>query len=148
MDGGQSWQPTEFLDDVDRLEVNEQGHIYVGTEHDGIQRSTDGGTSWTPVMASDSMIMSFAFNSSGHVFAGGGGIARSVDEGNTWTFLANSPRQAYVITIAVLAQDHLLVGLLSLGGDSGVFRSTDNGETWVQSGLSGIGVYVLLNAEL
>ncbi len=148
VDGGESWQPTAFVDDVDRLDVNAQGHIYVGTEHDGIQRSIDGGASWTQVMASDSMIMSFAFNSTGHVFAGSGGIARSVDEGNTWTFLANSPRQAYVITFAVLAQDHLLAGLLAFGGDSGVFRSTDNGETWVQSGLSGMNVYVLLNAEL
>ena len=148
VDGGQSWQPTGFLDDVDRLEVNGQGHIYIGTELDGIQRSTDGGATWTQVMTSDFMIMSFAFNSSGHVFAGGGGIARSVDGGNTWTMLTGSPRQAYVITFAVVEQDHLLAGLLPCGDDTGVFRSIDNGETWVQSGLSGIGVYVLLNTEL
>lgn len=61
--------------------------------------------------------------------------------------LSNSPRQAYVIAFAVLAQDHLLAGLLTFGGDSGVFRSTDNGETWVQSGLQDMNVYVLLNAE-
>lgn len=148
VDAGRSWQPTGFLDDVDRLAINEQGHLYVGTEHDGIQRSTDGGTSWTQVMASDTMIMSFAFNSVGHVFVGSGGIARSLDGGTTWTILPNSPRQAYVVTFVVLDQDHLLAGLFPFGGDSGVFRSMDNGETWVQSGLEGLGVYVLLNAEL
>ena len=148
VDRGESWQPTGFLDDVDRLDVNEQGHIYIGTEHDGIQRSTDGGVNWAQIMTSSSMIMSFAFNSTGHVFAGGGGIARSEDGGSTWTMLSTSPRQAYIVTFAVLAQDHLLAGLFPFEGDSGVFRSTDNGETWVQSGLCGLGVYVLLNAEL
>lgn len=147
VDRGESWQPTGFLDDVDRLDVNGQGHIYVGTELDGIQRSTDGGVNWVQLMASDSMVMSFGFNSTGDVFAGGGGIARSVDGGTTWTILPGSPRQAYVVTFAVSAQDHLLAGLLTFGGDSGVFRSTDNGETWIQSGLEGTDVYVLLNAQ-
>ena len=45
---------------------------------------------WEPVNSSPGgTISAFAFNASGDIFAGGSGVHRSMDNGNSWTFLGN-----------------------------------------------------------
>ena len=147
-DGGDSWLPTGFIDDVDAVGVD-GGHIYVGTEHDGIFRSPDGGATFTHVLQANAMVLPFAFNSRGYIFAGSGGVWRSIDDGLTWSPMLNSPPQAYVLTMLVDSQDQILAGLLPFGdGASGVFRSSDDGETWAPSGLAGMDVYALASAAV
>ena len=146
--GGDSWSATGFRNGVDAVGVNDGGGIFVGTEHDGIFRSTDGGATFVQVFEAEAMVLSFAFNSRGYIFAGSGGIWRSVDEAATWSAMLGSPPHAYVLALLVDSKDHILAGLLPHGdGASGVFRSTDDGQTWVQSGLEGTAIYGLTSAQ-
>lgn len=146
-DGGDSWLPTGFTDDVDAVGAD-GAQIYVGTEHDGIFRSTDRGASFTQVLQANAMVLSFAFNSRGYIFAGSGGVWRSIDDAATWSPMLNSSPQAYVLAMLVDSEDQILAGLLPFGdGASGVFRSSDDGERWAPSGLAGMDVYALASAR-
>ena len=146
--GGDSWLATGFRNGVDAVGVNDGGCIFVGTEHDGIFRSTDGGATFVQVFEAEAMVLSFAFNSRGYIFAGSGGVWRSVDDAVTWSPMLSSPPHAYVLALLVDSKDHILAGLLPHGdGASGVFRSSDDGVTWVQSGISGMDVYDLASVR-
>jgi ligand-binding sensor domain-containing protein len=84
------------------------------------------------------IIQSFAINSNGDIFAGtsGGGVYRSIDNGDSWTIansgLASFSVQALVINaLAINSNRDIFAGTR---GD-GVFRSTDNGDSWTATDL-------------
>jgi len=75
-------------------------------------------------------------NHNGQIFAAtrGGGVFRSIDNGDNWVAVNNGLTNLEVFALAINAEGHLFAGTL---GD-GVFRSTDNGKNWTQinSGLT------------
>lgn len=97
----------------------------------GIYRSTDGGNSWSPVLAGKSAVLTIAFSSFSPqvVLAGtrGGGAFISTDGGAKWSAVAGlDGRQvrafAFARSVVVAATDR------------GVYSSSD-GTSWAQSGL-------------
>jgi photosystem II stability/assembly factor-like uncharacterized protein len=75
------------------------------------------------------VVTSFASNSQGQIFAGGGasGLYRSSDNGLTWAPLTLKPTNFGTRAIAIDSS-----GWIFLGGDFGVSRSTDNGVNWTR----------------
>src|SRR4030095_14512901 len=69
-----------------------------------------------------------ARNAIGHVFVGtqGGGVFRSIDNGESWTGINNGLTATNVRALAISPVDHVFSGTFG-----GVFRSTDNGDHWI-----------------
>mgnify|MGYP003349258574 FL=1 len=139
MDTNKYWIPSY----VNSLLVNSSGHIFAGTEVDGLFRSTDNGVSWSQINSglTDGTIFSLALNSSGKIFAGTNqsGIFTSTNNGNNWSSSGLANENVYAIVIN--SSGYIFAGT---GGD-GIFRSTDNGNNWsgVNSGLTNTNVYSL-----
>jgi photosystem II stability/assembly factor-like uncharacterized protein len=130
--------------------------VLVGGATGGIWRSTDGGTSFTPVSDNqvDLAVGSIAFAPSNPtiVYAGmgdqaggyvGSGVLKSTDSGQTWTRIsgASLPSPGRITKIAVNPTDPNQVyatQFTSQVGPGGFFRSTDGGVTWTQT-LPGLG---------
>src|SRR5437879_5804791 len=118
--------------------------VYLGTADGILYRSRDGGLSWRRTqpgfllrgMSLDQIVVDAA----GGVLVGywevtgpGGGVARSGDEGRTFTILPEIGGQS-VRALAVAPSDpHVLVA----GTLSGVFRSLDGGSSWQRISATG-----------
>jgi len=146
-DNGDHWKYVHLNDDIQVISFasNSRGHIFAGTHQYNagiaqIFRSTDAGVHWTPrkISSTDFLeIYSLAINANGHIFAGADkNIFRSMDNGATWTSIANTPAEVH--SIVINSKGHLFAGTL------GVLRSIDNGNSWtsVDEGLLGIGFRV------
>lgn len=123
--------------------VNDNNHVFVGTDGGGVFRSTDGGNHWTDVGLRRLHVRALAIDAHGHLFAGTifDGVFRSMDNGDTWTQLnsgfANtgtpeSPRYT-VSSLAIDGDGRIYAGTgedIQHFAGAGVFRSTDDGEHW------------------
>jgi len=132
--------------------------MYVGANNGGVWKTTNWSTSyptWTP-MTDKSQILSLAVHEHGLVvFPGnpnivlaaaagpGGGIMRSEDGGDTWSFLGNSRFDmaefgALVVDPNIGNAQTLYVGIsggsTSFVSGSGLYKSTDGGATWSDAG--------------
>ena len=69
------------------LAVNSNDHVFAGTWHSGIFRSTDNGAIWTPIGPTFDEIHALATNFDDEIYAGtqGGSVFRSTDNGESWT---------------------------------------------------------------
>jgi photosystem II stability/assembly factor-like uncharacterized protein len=126
--------------------------FYFGATGGGVWKTTDGGTTWTPVtdgqLRSSSVgAIAVAPSNPDVVYAGmgetqlrgnvmqGDGVYRSSDAGRTWTHLGLAETQA-IGRIRVHPRDPDLVYVAALGHpyapneERGVFRSADGGRTW------------------
>ncbi|PPK88167.1 photosystem II stability/assembly factor-like uncharacterized protein [Neolewinella xylanilytica] len=109
----------------------------------GLNRSTDGGTSWTrpasftpptgfcqrAVEAETLSGYGIAFDRDNpdRVYAGTScGLAISTNGGATWNFVDPTPRNSPDRIMDVVVHN----GIVDIVGDDGHFRSTDNGLTW------------------
>ncbi|GAB4519522.1 MAG: hypothetical protein Kow0047_30830 [Anaerolineae bacterium] len=108
--------------------------IFLAATQTGIFRSEDGGRTWLP--ANEGLptlqISALAFSPDGTAFAGGlsGGIAISVDRGQSWYVTPSSGLEEAVVTLAPSPR-YATDGTLLVGTDgSGVMRSADRGRTW------------------
>jgi len=105
--------------------------IIVGTQNEGIYRTTNDGTTWSQVSDVDLKLTSVeALKISGSMLIAGTNIVGratyySIDSGASWVPV-NSIINDYTSAI-VLKQDTILLGTLN----SGVYRSTDQGNTWL-----------------
>ncbi|MCI0555691.1 MAG: hypothetical protein L0287_32495, partial [Anaerolineae bacterium] len=85
-----------------------------------------------------------AINASGHIFAGthGGGVFRSINNGNNWTPVNIGLTN---ITVVALAINPATQDIFAGTDGGGVFRSTDNGNSWTQvnNGLTNTAVTAL-----
>jgi hypothetical protein len=105
--------------------------LFVGTEN-GVYRSTDDGTNWSPTELRNTMVLSLAVKPIGGsdtaLFAGTwfGGMFRSTSHGGSWTDVDFGLRNNWVRTLAVSDTD------IFAGTDSGgVFLSSNNGDYWI-----------------
>jgi photosystem II stability/assembly factor-like uncharacterized protein len=130
--------------------------VYAGAAQGGIWKTTDGGTTWTPLtdtqvsLATGSMTLdpenhltiyvgTGEENNSGDSYYGAG-ILKSTDGGSTWTnipgpFAGGSGGGARIGGIAVSPTNSQIV-LAAIGccapNNSGVYSSGDGGNTWTQ----------------
>jgi photosystem II stability/assembly factor-like uncharacterized protein len=127
------------------------GHVYVGSATGGVWKTTDDGTTWTPVFDDEvaSSVGAIAVHPANPdlVWVGTGeanlrnstgvgrGVWKSVDGGESWERVGLE-RSQNVHRIAVHPTDPdvayvAAVGpLWSAGGQRGLYRTTDGGETW------------------
>lgn len=122
--------------------------VFAGSVGGGIWKSTNmksGSPTWSAVnnFMTNLAISSLAYDptATGTFYAGTGegynnldaargfGIAKSVDSGNTWTFLPNTQNSNfyYVNKIAVNSSGHIYAAT-----STGIRRSIDGGTTWTQ----------------
>lgn len=116
--------------------------VYVGTDDGLIQRTADGGASWTnitPAAAGDGLVneievsphdantLYIAFRKdrvgdpTPHIF-------RSTDAGRSWTRLVDGLRAGE--PVRVVREDPVRRGLLYAGTETGAYFSVDNGARW------------------
>jgi hypothetical protein len=123
-------------------------HLFAGT-HTGIYRSNNGGTNWT--LANGSLTASgtiyankfFQFgNTTFAVFSGtianGGGIQRTVDNGNTW-LIGHSGMGSNATVYQMATSGTALYAATSVG----IYKSTDNGQQWTLLSGSNFAVYAI-----
>src|SRR6266540_4049341 len=174
-DGGvtfrRSW-PATLTPSIGALAVTPAGAVYAGTGEgnpgggsvtfpgNGVFRSTDGGTTWTPAgLAGSDRIGRLALDptnpnrlfaaATGSLFTPGGvrGLYRTTDGGTTWQrVLAGANGTTGAVDVAIdpnnpnrvfaVMWDHKREprGRTYGGVGSGVFRSTDGGTTWTPVG--------------
>jgi photosystem II stability/assembly factor-like uncharacterized protein len=107
-------------------------HIDTGYNTGPIYRSTDFGTTWTPLSAPTNEWVDLACSADGQtVIAVGGPLAISRDFGNTWT----TNNQLPVFTVVACSADATRI-IAAQGNPNGyypgsLFTSLDSGETWV-----------------
>jgi len=135
---------------IDALD-DDPGTVYVGAASGGVWKSTNGGDTFRPLFDDQRIanIGAIAVHPSFRdvVWVGtgegnprnsadpGGGIYRSIDGGETWTFLGlEETRQIHRILLHPTDPDVAWVGAMgpiwSAGEERGVYRTTDGGESW------------------
>lgn len=126
---GQSWTSLGGGGNVYSLLVTRAGTILAGTFNAGINRSTDGGSTWSNSGTSlfgNITIGRFVQLSNTNIFVHTlGGIFRSTDDGATWATVNGTPIGVQYRTLAGIG------GILLLGTPSGLYQSTDGGTTWI-----------------
>jgi photosystem II stability/assembly factor-like uncharacterized protein len=114
--------------------------IFVGTEHDGIYRSLNGGESWDQVntglvrLSIYRIAISPGFAADSTVFLtecdADEAVYRSLDGGTTWHKVLNAFASVVVISPDFSEDREVFVGSF----DQGVYKSTNGGDTWINLG--------------
>jgi len=149
---------------------NHPGTLYVGTNYQGIYKSTNSGASWGRIdkpgvngitLDGRNWCLSMDYFNSNIMYAcngygGNQGVFKSTDGGVTWNNMltqanfSNQTADVYDITTDPLLTNHILVSFHSPwgsnpSGDAGILESKDGGATWIlhnpQSGW-GAGHYI------
>ena len=108
----------------------------------GIFKSSDGGVSWSQIVASDNATFNYVqriiVTSRGTILAStrGGGIQRSPNGGDSWTTVLNSYSSGATTSRSrgndlELATNGDIYASLGIRSGGSIHRSTDDGETWV-----------------
>ena len=165
-DGGRSWERKGLprSEHIGRIVVDPrdgqvvlvaaEGPLWSGGGDRGVFRTSDGGTTWTPVLQIDEhtgvtdlefdpsnpdVVYAAAYQRRRHVwgFLAGGpgsGIHKSIDNGRTWRKITNGLPKGDVgkIGLAVTPADPSVVYATIEAGDDerGFYRSPDKGESW------------------
>jgi photosystem II stability/assembly factor-like uncharacterized protein len=129
----------------------DRGHYYVGAASGGVWKTTNAGTSWTPVfdnegsysigaVALDPKNPSIVWvgtgeNNSQRSVSYGDGVYRSEDGGKSWKNMGlKSSEHIGKILIDPRNSNEVYVAaqgpLWAPGGDRGLFKTTDGGKTW------------------
>ncbi len=103
------------------------GVLFAGTNGNGVFRSTDRGTTWSPVNnnLTNPAILSLTATGS-FVFAGtgGSGVFRSSDYGMSWTRVNDGLTGLFVSSLVSSGST------IFAGTNAGVFRAGENGSSW------------------
>ncbi len=129
----------------------DRGHYYVAAASGGVWKTTNAGTTWTPVFDNEgsysigvvvldpknpnTVWVGTGENNSQRSVGYGDGVYRSDDGGKTWTNLGLKssehigkilidPRNSNVVYVAAQGP------LWGPGGDRGLYKTTDGGQTW------------------
>ncbi|MBI3005476.1 MAG: T9SS type A sorting domain-containing protein [Ignavibacteriales bacterium] len=111
---------------VARLAINAAGYLFLsrGGPSPAVYLSTDNGGTWARIdsgLPSSSGVSSFAFNSSGNVFAAAGGVFRSTNNGGNWTAINSGLGYSSVNVVATNSSGYIFAGT-----SNGVFRSVQS----------------------
>ena len=119
------------------VDPNDTQTIFVSTDGAGINRTTDGGTSWdTGVGGSGALAaqsIRFAPGSSTTLYAATTSLAvfKSTDGGDTFAASSNGISELPLFSIAANPVNPMQIAVAFQGQNSGgVFRTTDGGVTW------------------
>jgi hypothetical protein len=133
------------------IDPSDPNRMVAGSVSGGIWRTTNGGSSWSPVndfmanLAVNCMVMhpsnpSIMYAGTGEGFGNtdaiqGNGIFKSTNGGVTWTQLASTDNSSfnYVNRIAISPNGNTILAATVLG----IFRSTDAGVSWTETTASG-----------
>ncbi len=139
-DGGVTWAVTGLTFAVNaqvlirRLIINPVNtQILLAATSNGIYRTINGGTSWTPVNASNCYDLEFQPNAPTIVYSAGTSFRRSTDGGATWTQISNGipttgiTRMAIAVTPADVNRVYVLAGNNTNSGMLGVYQSVNTG---------------------
>ncbi|MCC5839090.1 MAG: hypothetical protein JJT96_03115 [Opitutales bacterium] len=126
-----NWQAPTPADAANLIGIAANGSTVLAVGEDGqVQRSTDGGDSWTIV--SDPLFVGTTFSgiaNSGATFVivgSGGSALRSSDNGLTWTTVDADTTE----DLLDLAFDGLSATWIAVGANGTIRRSVDGGLTW------------------
>ncbi len=135
---GASWcsAPFGYINSgyLNSLILRDDGKYFIGTDYDGIFRSTDSGVTWQQMNngLTSTWVKSLSMNHEGILFlvTYDGLFYKSTNYGSNWIqIIVNSG----VIQASVNHLGHTFISTY----DEGVFCSTDNGNNWVGIGLLG-----------
>ena len=155
-DGGANWSqvaatnvtgPTSTFSHIQKMLVKQVGgveYLFVATRNAGIQRSTDGGASFTQVntIATSLRAADLELAQNGDIFAGmglsgsGDGVYRSTNNGDTWTKCVTGLPATGIgrVEVAVAPNNAaVLYATFQSSANSralGIYKSADNGTTW------------------
>lgn len=146
--------PASFGGRIDDIEAisGKTTTVFVGTAGGGVFRSTNNGTTWTPVFDRDGRSSSIgdiaiAPSDPGIIWVGtgeansrqsttwGDGIYRSLDGGDSWSHMGLKETQ-HIGRVAIHPRNPNIVFVAALGhlfgpnDERGVYRTTDAGATW------------------
>lgn len=132
---------------------DDENTVLAGFAGGGIFKSIDGGVNWHPVFDENPELaigdITFSATNPNIVYAGtgdpnmpsivfnGNGIYKSLDAGETWQHLPNSPL-GVISKIVVHPTDPSMLWAATMGNpyvrdnDRGIYKSTDGGNTWQQ----------------
>lgn len=141
---GENWVPAGLTGTDVRCVTHIQDTLFVGTNGQGLYKSTDWGSSWTAINNGSSSSNFRAIESKGNtLFAGGQngtGVFRSTNFGHSWELLSNGIASS---SFRGFAHNNDLIVAGSTG--AGVFYSIDNGDSWteINSGLTDFTIFDL-----
>ncbi len=138
--------------DPKTIYVAAPGPLFNDSEHRGLYRSTDFGSTWSKILSGDArtgcsdvvidpknpkimVAAMWSFRRTPHSFVSGGpgsGIFRSTDAGNTWTRVQKGLPTSEMgrIALAMSPQDPKLIYASVESKESAMYRSTDGGISW------------------
>ena len=127
LDGGTSWERFGVPDEVRPVAIDADGAVYA--EAGGyLFRASKGERSWRTIDVAGVSAIDVAVHPEHphNVFVGGsGGIAKSVDAGESWSMLTGDDQQ-----VARLVIDAGNPETMYAGSEDGVLTSVDGGRTW------------------
>ncbi len=139
------------------VDPNNGNILYIGAAEGGVWKSTDGGSTWTPLTDGQPSMANGAIaldpNNPDTIYVGtgeenfaidsyyGAGILKSTNAGASWTNIVGPFLHAYIGSLAV-SPDNSQV--LLCASDTGIWRSDDSANTWANV-LKGTGTAVLFN---
>ncbi|MDZ7362985.1 MAG: T9SS type A sorting domain-containing protein [candidate division KSB1 bacterium] len=110
------------------------GSFFLSTPVNGaVFRSTNSGASWEKILdLSNTVVLSLASNSQGHIFAGtlGRGVFRSTTNGASWDSVNAGLTQSAFKTIRALAIHQATGEVFAATDSSGLFRLPPSSNTW------------------
>ncbi len=143
-DRGDSWQQIYSRENWDMISLAVDpttiNVIYVGTEEEGLFKTTDGGMNWSASssgLPSDEIrVIAVNPNTSSTVYAGtrSNGIFKSITSGDSWTSTNNNIVFQRISDIVMNPNDSniIFIAARDSSNDEGIFRSINGGVSWTK----------------
>ncbi|MFN3405367.1 MAG: Ig-like domain-containing protein [Cytophagaceae bacterium] len=134
MNATSGWNPGVGRVTAIAVEPVNQQLIYVGTPEGGLWKSTNGGTSWSPMFDQNNNMRIFAVTidpaNSNIVYVGtnGAGIYKTTNGGSTWSTMSFTTSKVGKIIIQPGNSNIILAATAG-----GIYRSTNAGGTWTRT---------------
>lgn len=116
------------------LDVNDSNHYIVGSPGGGVWKTTDNGTTWTPIFDNEVSINVYSLavspTNAQHYYCGtyGLGLMRSTDGGSTWTTTNGISNSTFINRIIIDPTNSNI--LLAINQWGNIYRSTNQGANW------------------